>query len=61
MTSLFLKDYIDLLEEAEMCEYLTPKEESFIESLRENYDEYRNGCFVSEKQIDWLESIVNKG
>lgn len=59
--SSFLKDYMELLDEAESCEYLTPNEEEFISGLQDKYEEYGNGCFISEKQINWLENIVDKG
>ena len=58
---MYLKDYMDLLEEAQGCEYLTPNEETFIKSLFDKYEQYGNGCYISEKQIEWLENIVDRG
>jgi hypothetical protein len=58
---VWLYDYIDLLEEAELQTYKSPEEEDFINSVRERYDKYGNATYISKKQLNWLESIVERG
>lgn len=58
--TLYISDYLDLIEEVEASHRLSPGEEEFIASLQEKYDEYGAGAFISEAQIAWLERIRDR-
>jgi len=58
--SLYIDDYLELLETAELQDRISPAEEDFIAGLREKHDNFGKAAYISQAQIDWLERIVER-
>lgn len=54
-----IEDFDDTFEQAEL-NASTTKEMAFIEDFRDKLEQYGEKTYVSEKQLDWLESIARK-
>lgn len=51
-------DYIDILEKAEECTDLGPKDENFLREMRDRYQRYGNRADISFAQRQWLERLA---
>ena len=58
--TLYLKDYEPLFKKALECDRLSPNEEEFLHDLELRQEEYGDGTYLSEKQLNWLKAIAEK-
>ena len=59
--SEFLSDHMELFEDAKMCKHLSPSEEDFLQDLEVKYEQHGNATYISDKQIAWLERMIDRG